>query len=111
MKEYIKLYWAHHAELERDEPVVILYEVDLQEDRFATRLIDIYADGHTQQAEDKNWRFVTECPVCTVAEIQSGAYGEEFHACLSTAAEFEETWHTQRYHGALDYDDSGSRSR
>ncbi len=101
MKEYLKLYWKHTSEKEAEEPVVIIYEVDLQEERYATRLIDIFADYHTENTEDKAWRFVTEAPIPTVSEINSGEYGEEFHACLLTSAEFEKIWHTKTYHGDL----------
>ena len=101
MKEYIKVYWKHTSEKEADEPVVILYEVDLSEERYATRMIDIYADGHTENTEDKAWGFVTEAPVITMEEINSGEYGEEFHACLMTSTTFEEIWQTKRYHGSF----------
>lgn len=32
MKEYVKLYWCHTSEKEADEPVIIIYEVDLKGD-------------------------------------------------------------------------------
>ena len=67
MKEYLKLYWKHTSEKEAEEPVVIIYEVDLQEERYATRLIDIFADYHTENTEDKAWGFVTDAPILTVA--------------------------------------------
>lgn len=53
MKEYIKVYWEHTSEKEVNEPVVIVYEVDLTEERYATRMIDIYADSHTENIEDQ----------------------------------------------------------
>ncbi|GLC82316.1 DUF6881 domain-containing protein [Lacrimispora brassicae] len=101
MKEYVKLYWRHTSEKEAGEPVIIIYEVDLKEDRYAIRLIDIYSDGHTENIEDKAWGFVTEHPVCTVEEINSGEYGEEFQACSTTEFEFSKIWHTRIYFGSL----------
>lgn len=104
MKEYIKVYWEHTSEKEVNEPVVIVYEVDLTEERYATRMIDIYADSHTENIEDQAQRFVTEAPVITMEEINSGEYGTEFHACLMTRAMFEEIWQTKTYHGSLYWD-------
>lgn len=39
MKEYIKLCWEHDL---NDEPVVILYEVNLEEERLALRSVDVF---------------------------------------------------------------------
>lgn len=104
MKEYIKLYWAHTSPKEKDEPVVILYEVDLSEERYATRLVDIYADRSAVNIEDKEFGFVTECPVPAVDEFNSDEYGAEFKTCIITGEEFERTWESGIYQGALFFD-------
>ena len=57
--EYVKLFWKHDYP---DDPVVIIYEADLDDERYAVRLIDIFADGHTSNQEDKAWGYVTELP-------------------------------------------------
>lgn len=96
--EYVKLFWKHDYP---DDPVVIIYEVDLDDERYAVRLIDIYADGHTSNQEDKAWGYVTEAPVPTVEEFNTTDYGEEFHACLISKEEFEKIWNTGIYNGDL----------
>ena len=85
--EYIKLYWKHN---EKDtDPVAILYEVDIEEDRYAVRLINIFADRHTENQEDPAWGWVTEAPVPAAEEFNSYEYGEEFKAHLITKEHFE----------------------
>lgn len=96
--EYVKLFWKHDYP---DDPVVIIYEVDLDDERYAVRLIDIYADGHTSNQEDKAWGYVTEAPVPTVEIFNTTDYGEEFYACLISKEEFEEIWNTGIYNGDL----------
>ena len=56
MYEYISCDWKHNFE---EEPVTILYEVDLDEERYATRMIEVFADGHTNNLQDKEWKFIT----------------------------------------------------
>lgn len=101
MKEYLKLYWAHTSEKEKEEPVVILYEVDLSQERYATRMIDIYENRNTENTIDEIMGLVTEAPLPTIEEINTETYGTEFYACLMTKAEFEKIWHTKKYTGDL----------
>ena len=96
--EYIKLFWQHNFP---DDPVVIIYEVDIDDERYALRLIDIFADGHTNNQEDKAWGYVTEAPVPTVEEINTHDYGEEFYAHLISKEDFENIWETGIYSGSL----------
>lgn len=105
MKEYLKLYWKHTSEKEANEPVIMIYEVDLLQNRYATRVIDVFDDGNVKNWEDKSWGVVTECAVDTVEEINSAddEYGKNFYACLMTKEEFEEIWNTHIYNGALDF--------
>ncbi len=89
MYEYIRCDWKHDF---KDEPVTLLYEVDLNEERYATRMIDIYADGHTNNLQDADWKFVTEAPVPSIEDINKGECGEEFSACMISKEEFEKVW-------------------
>ncbi len=102
--EYIKLYRAHTSPKEKDEPVVILYEVDLSKERYAPRVVDIYADLRAINIEDKEFGFVTECPVPVVDEFNSDEYGAELRACIITDEEFELTWESGICQGALFFD-------
>lgn len=101
MREYIKLYWEHTSEKEKDEPVVIIYEVDLSEERYAVRSVYIYADRRAVNIEDKEFGFVTECPVPAIEELNSDEYGKEIRACLITEEEFERIWESGIYRGNL----------
>ena len=94
-KEYLAMYWEHTSE---KEPRILLYEVDLEEDRYATRMIEVYANGQVDCIEDKSFRFITEAPVPSIEEINADEYGREFHANLITKEEFGQTWDTLVYY-------------
>ncbi len=47
--EYIKLFWNHNLP---EEPTVILYEVNIENERLAERSIDIFRNGKTQNVSD-----------------------------------------------------------
>lgn len=96
--EYLRLYWEHDCPA---DPVIIIYEVDLDDERYAIRLIDIYADGHTDNQEDRAWGYVTEAPVPEREEFNNGKCGAELRADLITREEFEEIWNTGIYNGDL----------
>ena len=55
--EYVKLFWKHNFS---DEPVVIFYEVNLENERSAIRSIDIFADGKTKNIDNLYERTVPE---------------------------------------------------
>lgn len=87
--EYIKLYWEHEPD---NEPVVILYEINVENDRLARRSIDIFADGTCKNINDLYKDVIEIVPIPTVEEFNSHIWGEEFHACLIRAEEFEKYW-------------------
>ena len=98
--EYIKLFWKHDFP---DEPVVILYKVDLKHDRLAIQAIDIYADKKTKNIS-KFYKDVIEIvSIPTIEEFNSNEYGDEFYACPITKKEFEETWNSRIYKGTIHY--------
>lgn len=85
--EYIKVFWNHDY---LNEPRVIIYEVDLKDNRYILRLIDIYD------------AVIEVLPLETVKEINNGIWGEEISACLISREEFEEIWNTHIYNGSLE---------
>uniref|UniRef100_UPI0040563A78 DUF6881 domain-containing protein n=1 Tax=Agathobacter sp. TaxID=2021311 RepID=UPI0040563A78 len=87
--EYIKLYWKHNFE---DEPVMMLYEVDTEQERLAFRSIDVFADGKTSNIADLYEGAIEITAIPTVEEFHSHIWGEEFFACLITKEEFEKMW-------------------
>lgn len=98
-KEYMKVFWYHDMP---DDPRVIIYEVDLLDDRYILRLIDIYADGRCINNGDPYDAVIEVLPIETVEEINNGIWGEEVSACLIDKEEFEEIWNTHIYSGPLE---------
>lgn len=99
--EYLKLFWRHDF---AHDPLVLIYEVDPNEDRYATRMINIFADRRVEAVVDRGRPWVTEAPVPTVEEFNTLEYGEEFAAQLIDRDEFMSVWETGQYFGALYYE-------
>lgn len=98
MTEYIKLFWNEEPE---GEPLVILYEVDIENERLALRSIDIFADRHTHNIADLYDGVIEIVPIPTVEEFNAHIWGEEFHACLIEKTEFETLWESHTYDGRI----------
>ena len=92
--EYIKLFWQHE---QNDDPVILLYEVELENERLARRSIDIFADGSCKKWNDLYEGAIEITPIPTIEEFQSHIWGEELYACLIEQEEFEHIWRTRRY--------------
>ena len=98
MLEYIKLFYEHQN---NEEPVIILYEVNLDDERLAMRSIDIFADGHTNNIDDLYDGVIEILPIPTVEEFNMHIWGEEFNACCISQAEFEAIWTSHFYDGDM----------
>lgn len=99
--EYIQLFMEFESD---DIPVVYFYEVDLKDDRFALREIDIFADG-TVKLDDDPYRDVIEvCPIPTADELNAKVWGEGFYAAIISKEEFDKIWNTGIYRGKLTAD-------
>lgn len=96
--EYIKVFWK---DAPKEEPPVILYEVDTNNERLALRSIDIFTDRHTHNINDLYDGVIEIVPIPTVEELNSNVWGEEFYACLINKSEFEDMWKTNFYNGEL----------
>lgn len=96
--EYIKCFWQY---IDRETPVLCFYEVDEEEERYTTRNIDVFIDGHIEKLGEHDG-FVSEAPCPTIEEINEMG---EFKAFSIKIQEFEEVWnqHSQRYNGNLDF--------
>lgn len=95
--EYIKCYWKY---IEDDTPVLLFYEVDLENERYATRMIEIYFDQSVNSSDGEGFDFVTEAPVPTIKEINQEP---EFYAMIITSNEFERVYHTKKYSESVDF--------
>lgn len=87
--EYIKLFWNHNLP---EEPTVILYEVNIENERLAERSIDIFRNGKTQNVSDFYANVVEALLIPTVKTFNEKMYGDEFIACAITKEEFEKVW-------------------
>ena len=97
--EYIQLFMEYESD---DMPVVYFYEVDLKDNRFALREMEIFAD-RTVKIENDLYRDVIEvCPIPTVDEFNAKVWGEGFYATIISKEEFDEIWNTRNYGGSLD---------
>jgi hypothetical protein len=89
--EYIK--WRG-TQNNKDEGFLLFYEVDLDNDRYATRMIEIQEDGSVNPIVEEGFEFITEAPVPTIEEINTDP---EWHAELISETEFEEIYESDHY--------------
>ena len=82
-------------------PLVILYEVDIENERLALRSIDIFADRHTHNIADLYAGVIEIVPIPTIEEFNAHVWGEEFYARIIDKAEFEAIWESCFYGGVL----------
>ena len=96
--EYIQLFMEYESD---DMPVVYFYEVDLKDNRFALREMEVFAD-RTVKLENDLYRDVIEaCPIPTVDEFNTKVWGEGFYATITLKEEFDEIWNTGIYSKSL----------
>ncbi len=96
--EYIKLFMEYESD---DLPLVYFYEVNLQDNRFILREIEVFID-RTVKLDDDPYRDVIEmCPIPTVDELNAKVWGEGFYAKIISKEEFEEIWNTGIYNESL----------
>ena len=101
--EYVKWFWKH----EDDRfPVVIFYEADTENGRYATRMTEVYADRRAVPVIEEGFKFITETPIPTTAEINAES---EFFAVNITKEEFEAVYHSDRYECDIGFPDNESR--
>ena len=74
------------------EPIAILYEVDLANERLGLRSIDIFSDGHIRAISSLYDGAIEITPIPTVEELNDHIWGDEFHARLIEKTEFESIW-------------------
>ena len=64
--EYIKWFSDY---IDDDTPVIFIYEVDLENERYATRMIEVYYDKSMKPVIEEGFDFITEEPIPLVEEI------------------------------------------
>lgn len=95
--EYLKVYWKY---IDTETPVIMFYEVDLENQRYAARIAEIYIDKKIIPIIESGFEFVTEQPVPTVNEINKD---DEFFAEIISQDEFEHIYNSSFYSGSVDF--------
>lgn len=99
--EYIKWFWKF---IDDDTPVLLFYEVDLENERYATRMTEVFSDYSIRPVIwDDGVPFVTEAPVPTIEEINQDS---EFYAMTISREEFESVYHAKTYPGSIAFPES-----
>ena len=96
--EYIQLFMEYESD---DMPVVYFYEVDLKDDRFALRAIEVFINREVKRYEDLYSDVIEACPIPTVDELNAKVWGEGFYATIISKEEFDEIWNTGIYNESL----------
>lgn len=96
--EYIQLFMEYESD---DMPMVYFYEVDVNDDRFALRAIEIFVDRTVKFYNDLYCDVVEVCPIPTVDELNEKVWGEGFYATIISKDKFDEIWNTGIYNESL----------
>ena len=96
--EYIQLFMEYESD---DMPMVYFYEVNLDDDRFALRAIEVFVNRMVKIYNDLYCDVIEACPIPTVDELNAKVWGEGFYAIIISKEKFEEIWNTGIYSGSL----------
>ncbi len=96
--EYIKVYWNHTCQ---EDPIVLFYEVDPEQERYATRLTEIFRDRRAIPVVEPGFAFITEAPVPPVEEINQKENRDDFYAEIISKEEFEAVYGSAIYQGDI----------
>lgn len=95
--EYIKWFWKY---IDDETPVLLFYEVDLENERYATRMAEVFYDMVVKPVIEEGFDFVTEAPIPTVEEINCEP---EFCAEIISKEKFEEVYNSKKYKGCIEF--------
>lgn len=95
--EYIKFYWKY---IDDDTPILIFYEIDLEADRYATRMVEVFWDRKVHPIVESGFDYITEAPVPKIDDINAD---EDFFAEIITKEQFENVYYTDIYSGEIDF--------
>ena len=82
--KYIKCFWKYID----DTPILLFYEIDLENERYAIRMTEVFSDKRATPFIEKGFDYVTEAPVPTIYEINKDAYAA---ARTAAARSFDRT--------------------
>ena len=99
--EYIKCFWKYQDE---ETPVLLFYEIDLKNERYATRMAEVFPDRTVHIVIEPGFEFVTEAPVPNIEEINSE---NEFVAEIISKEEFETVYAAKIYRESIVFPHTG----
>ena len=70
--EYIQLFMEYESD---DMPMVYFYEVNLDDDRFALRAIEVFVNRMVKIYKDLYCDVIEACPIPTVDELNAKVWG------------------------------------
>ena len=91
--EYIRWYWRYTDD---ETPVVLFYEVDLANDRYAARMTVVFPDRSAEPVTELGFAFVTEAPAPPASEINRDP---DFYAELISKENLEAAFRNPVYSG------------
>lgn len=96
--EYIKLFIKYESD---DMPVVYFYEVNLDDDRFCLREMEVFVNRQVSITDDLYRDVIEAVPIPTKDEFNSNVWGEGICAFVIPKDEFEKVWESGNYGGEL----------
>ena len=95
--EYIKCFWKY---IDDETPVLLFYEIDTENERYATRMTEVFSDKRAIPVIENGFDFITEAPVPTTDEINKDP---QFNAVIISKEEFENAYISEEYAGELGF--------
>lgn len=74
--EYIKCYWKY---IDDETLIILFYEVNLGNERYATRMAEVFVDRKVTPIAEAGFEFITEAPVPIIGEINKEEFEEVYH--------------------------------
>ena len=93
--QYIKCYWKY---IDYETPVVLFYEVDLENERYATRMTEVFPNRKAIPIIEHVHEFITEAPIPMIDEINKD---NDFYAEIISKEEFERAFQCHIYGGDI----------
>ena len=95
--QYIKCYWKY---IDDETPVVLFYEIDLESERYATRMTEVFTNRKAVPVIESGFKFITEAPIPMIDEINKD---NDFYAEIISKEEFERVYQCQVYDGDIEF--------
>ena len=98
--EILKKIDLHDKVIYLDECAAGVLCGDLENERYATRMTEVFCDKVVKPVIEEGFDFVTEAPIPTVEEINCYP---EFYAEIISKEKFEEVYNSKKYMGCIEF--------